>query len=39
MDYYLSMAKDIENAGAHIIAIKDMAGLLKPYAAKELIED
>lgn len=38
MDYYLSMAKDIENAGAHIIAIKDMAGLLKPYAAKELIE-
>ncbi len=38
LDYYLKLAKDIENAGAHIIAIKDMAGLLKPYAAKLLIE-
>ena len=28
---------DIENAGAHILAIKDMAGLLKPYAATELL--
>ena len=37
LDYYLRTAKDIENAGAHILAIKDMAGLLKPYAAKELI--
>lgn len=37
LDYYLQMAKDIENAGAHILAIKDMAGLLKPYAATELI--
>jgi pyruvate carboxylase len=37
LDYYLQLAKDIENAGAHILAIKDMAGLLKPYAAKELI--
>lgn len=37
LDYYLNLAKDIENAGAHILAIKDMAGLLKPYAAKELI--
>ncbi|BAV95281.1 pyruvate carboxylase [Ichthyobacterium seriolicida] len=35
--YYLQMAKDLENSGAHIIAIKDMAGLLKPYAAFELI--
>jgi len=35
--YYLQLAKDIENAGAHILAIKDMAGLLKPYAATELI--
>jgi pyruvate carboxylase len=35
--YYLQMAKDIENAGAHILAIKDMAGLLKPYAATELV--
>jgi pyruvate carboxylase len=37
LDYYLRTAKDVENAGAHILAIKDMAGLLKPYAAKELI--
>jgi pyruvate carboxylase len=35
--YYLQLAKDLENAGAHILAIKDMAGLLKPYAATELI--
>lgn len=35
--YYLQLAKDLENAGAHILAIKDMAGLLKPKAAKELI--
>ncbi|PCJ88433.1 MAG: pyruvate carboxylase [Flavobacteriales bacterium] len=37
LQYYLQLAKDIENAGAHILAIKDMAGLLKPYAAQELI--
>jgi pyruvate carboxylase len=37
LDYYVSLAKDIENAGAHILAIKDMAGLLTPYAASELI--
>ncbi|MFC2175838.1 pyruvate carboxylase [Bacteroidota bacterium] len=37
LEYYLQLAKDIENAGAHILAIKDMAGLLKPYAASELI--
>ncbi len=35
--YYLQLAKDLENAGAHMIAIKDMAGLLKPYAATELV--
>ena len=39
LKYYLQLAKDLENAGAHIIAIKDMAGLLKPYAAKILIEE
>lgn len=38
LDYYLQLAKDLENAGAHIIAIKDMAGLLKPEAAKILVE-
>jgi len=37
LDYYVRLAKDLENAGAHILAIKDMSGLLKPYAAKELI--
>ncbi|MBI1307768.1 MAG: pyruvate carboxylase [Bacteroidetes bacterium] len=37
LKYYIQLAKDIENAGAHILAIKDMAGLLKPYAAQELI--
>jgi pyruvate carboxylase len=35
--YYLQLAKQIEDAGAHILCIKDMAGLLKPYAAKELV--
>lgn len=38
LEYYLQMAKDLENAGAHILAIKDMSGLLKPYAAKVLVE-
>ncbi len=35
--YYTQLAKNLENAGAHMIAIKDMAGLLKPYAATELV--
>lgn len=37
LNYYLQLAKDLENAGAHILAIKDMSGLLKPYAATELV--
>ncbi|WP_299134878.1 pyruvate carboxylase [uncultured Tenacibaculum sp.] len=37
LKYYLQLAKDIENAGAHILGVKDMAGLLKPQAAYELI--
>ena len=37
VDYYTNFAKQLENEGAHIIAIKDMAGLLKPYAATELV--
>lgn len=36
IDYYLKKAKELEAMGCHIFAIKDMAGLLKPYAAKEL---
>lgn len=35
--YYVDLAKELEKAGAHILAIKDMAGLLKPYAAYELM--
>ena len=37
LQYYLDLAKQLEDAGAHTIALKDMAGLLKPYAAAELI--
>lgn len=37
LEYYVKMAKEIESLGAHILAIKDMAGLLKPYQAKILI--
>ena len=37
LQYYLDMARKIEDEGAHIIAIKDMAGLLKPMAAEILI--
>ena len=37
LKYYVQLAKDIENAGAHILGVKDMAGLLKPEAAFELI--
>jgi len=37
--YYKELAKDLESAGAHILAIKDMAGLLKPQAAYMLISE
>lgn len=37
LDYYVKMAKELEGHGAHILAIKDMAGLLKPYAAYKLV--
>jgi pyruvate carboxylase len=37
LQYYLDKARWLEDAGAHIIAIKDMAGLLKPNAAEVLI--
>ena len=37
LEYYIQLAKQMEDAGAHILGIKDMAGLLKPYAAEELI--
>ncbi|WP_204123093.1 pyruvate carboxylase [Lacticaseibacillus mingshuiensis] len=35
--YYVALAKELVNAGANVLAIKDMAGLLKPQAAYELI--
>lgn len=38
LKYYVSMAKDLEKRGANLIAIKDMAGLCKPYAAARLAE-
>ena len=37
LGYYVNLAKQIEEAGANILAIKDMAGLLKPEAAERLI--
>jgi pyruvate carboxylase len=37
LDYYLLLAERIVNAGAHILAIKDMAGLLRPPAARKLV--
>lgn len=37
LDYYVKLAKELEKEGFHILAIKDMAGLLKPKAAYELI--
>jgi pyruvate carboxylase len=38
LEYYVSMAKELECMGAHILAIKDMAGLLKPLAAYKLVK-
>jgi pyruvate carboxylase len=37
LQYYVRMAKELERMGAHILAIKDMAGLCKPYAAERLV--
>lgn len=38
LKYYVDLAKELESMGAHILAIKDMAGLCKPYAAHLLIK-
>jgi len=38
LSYYVSMAKELEKMGAHILAIKDMAGLLKPFAGYQLVK-
>ena len=37
LDYYLKLAEQIVDAGAHVLAIKDMAGLLRPQAATQLV--
>ena len=37
LDYYLRLAEQIVDAGAHVLAIKDMAGLLRPAAATRLV--
>ncbi|TDF63186.1 pyruvate carboxylase [Cupriavidus sp. L7L] len=37
LPYYLKLARELEAAGAHIIAIKDMAGLCRPAAARQLV--
>ncbi|WP_137702200.1 pyruvate carboxylase [Marimonas lutisalis] len=38
LKYYVNMAKELEAAGAHVLGLKDMAGLLKPAAARALIK-
>lgn len=37
LKYYVRLAKELERMGAHFLAIKDMAGLCKPYAARALV--
>lgn len=38
LDYYRARAREVRDSGAHMLAIKDMAGLLKPYHAADLIK-
>ena len=38
LEYYVKLGKELEGMGANILAIKDMAGLLKPFAATKLIK-
>jgi len=38
LKYYVSIAKELEKMGAHFLAIKDMAGLCRPYAARALVK-
>src|SRR3546814_15060994 len=37
LKYYVDMAKQLEKAGAHVLGLKDMAGVCKPRAARELV--
>ncbi|MDB6092459.1 MAG: pyruvate carboxylase [Verrucomicrobia bacterium] len=38
LQYYVKMARELERMGAHVLAIKDMAGLCRPYAAFKLVK-
>ena len=38
LSYYVELAKELEKRGANLIAIKDMAGLCKPFAAEKLVK-
>jgi pyruvate carboxylase len=38
LQYYVRLAKELERMGAHVLAIKDMAGLCRPYAAQKLVK-
>jgi pyruvate carboxylase len=38
LQYYVKLAKELERMGAHFLAIKDMAGLCRPYAAQKLVK-
>ena len=38
LDYYVGLARELERMGAHFLAVKDMAGLLKPFAASKLVK-
>ncbi len=39
LQYYLDLARQLEDAGAHILCLKDMAGLLRPYQAQKLVAE
>ena len=38
LKYYVQLAKELERMGAHMLAIKDMAGLCRPMAARKLVK-
>ena len=38
LEYYVKLAKELEKMGAHFLAIKDMAGICRPFAAKKLVK-
>lgn len=38
LKYYVKLAKELEKMGAHMLCIKDMAGLVRPYAARKLVK-